>query len=306
MRTPVIDVFSDRISPLLPKGAEVSIKLELFQQAGSFKARGALLGIDRLDDAGSAAGVVAASGGNHALAVAWAAQAAGVAATVCMPKAADPVRIEGCRAFGATVHLMDDIAAAFAQAQRLANTEGRAMLHPFEGEHMTLGAATCGAEYGEDRPDREIFVIPVGGGGLIGGMACAIKAQIPGAEVWGVEPVGADSLGRSIASGQPETLETVATIADSLGSPFALPLSLGVAKATVDGMVTIEDDEMRRGMLHLYDALKIMAEPACAASLAAILGPLRSRCEGRKVGIIACGSNISLERFATLTEPVRA
>lgn len=302
LRTPVVDLTSDRIASVLPTGAEVAIKLELFQQAGSFKARGVLLGIDGLNDSDRRAGVVAASGGNHALAVAWAAKAAGVSATVCIPKTADPARIEGCRAFGADVRLMDDIAAAFDEAQQLSTNDGRAMLHPFEGAHMTLGAATCGAEYAEDRPDRDIFVVPVGGGGLIGGMATGIKQLLPKAEIWGVEPVGADTMSRSFASGVPESIAAVDTIADSLGSPFALPHSFAVARETVDGLVRIEDDDMRRGMGLLADALKIMAEPACAASLAAILGPLRDRCEGRRVGIIACGSNIGLARYTTLTQ----
>ena len=304
LRTPVVDLVSDRIRGLLPAGAEVSIKLELFQQAGSFKARGALLAIDQLNSGERAAGVIAASGGNHALAVAWAAQAAGVPAMVGMPRAADPVRIDGCRAFGAEIVLTETIGDAFAEMQRIADAEGRTVLHPFEGEHMTLGAATCGVEYVEDRPDSDMFVVPVGGGGLIGGIAAAVKQRLPGARVFGVEPVGADSLARSFASGRPETLEKVDTIADSLGSPYALPYSFAVARENVDGLVTVTDDALRHGMVQLYNALKIVAEPACAASLAAILGPLRDTCEGQRVRIIACGSNIGIDRFADLTRGV--
>ena len=180
VRTPVLPLTSDRVTEILPTGAQVSMKLELFQQAGSFKARGALLGIDRLDADQRAAGVVAASGGNHALAVAWAARASGVNAIVTMPKAADPVRVDGCRNFGADVRLMDDIAAAFAEMEKIAEGEGRTTLHPFEAEHMILGAATCGAELIADCPDLDLVVVPVGGGGLIAGMATAIKQVRPG------------------------------------------------------------------------------------------------------------------------------
>jgi threonine dehydratase len=159
-----------RWDDVLPDCAGVTLKLELFQQAGSFKARGAYLGINQLTGAQRKAGVVAASGGNHALAVSWAARAAGVDALITMPKTTDPVRIAGCEALGATVQLHDDMAAAFA-AMEAAAEGGRALMHPFEAACMVLGSATCGLEYCEQAPEIDIFVIPVGGGG----MSAAIK-----------------------------------------------------------------------------------------------------------------------------------
>lgn len=146
IETPVLPLTSARWDEVLPDCAGVSLKLELFQQAGSFKARGALLGIRALSEAGRAAGVVAASGGNHALAVSWAAKAAGVDALITMPKATDPSRIAGCEALGATVALYDDMASAF-DAMNAAAETGRALMHPFEAENMILGSATCGYEY---------------------------------------------------------------------------------------------------------------------------------------------------------------
>ena len=144
--TPMVALNSDRIVPFLPKSAAVSLKLELFQQAGSFKARGALLAIDALDDAGRQNGVTAVSAGNHALAVAFAAKSSGVSAKLVMPEYADSVRVEGCRAMGAEVVLTPDIHAAFSKVEEISKDEGRAFLHPFDSEYMTLGAATCGAE----------------------------------------------------------------------------------------------------------------------------------------------------------------
>ncbi len=297
--TPVLPLSSARWDGILPDCASVTLKLELFQQAGSFKARGAYLGISNLPEAGRAAGVVAASGGNHALAVSWAAQAAGVDALICMPAATDPARIAGCEALGATVTLHDDMAAAFA-AMNDAAGQGRALMHPFEAPHMILGSATCGAEYVDQAPDVDTFVIPIGGGGMISGMACAIKQMRPEATVIGVEPFGADSMTQSFAAGEPVRIDKAATIADSLGAPLAMPMTYAVARAYVDEIVRIEDVEMLRAMDIYQNVLRITAEPACAASLAAIIGPLKDRLSGRHVGIIACGSNISLARYGAL------
>lgn len=299
IETPVLPLKSARWDGLLPQGATVTVKLELFQQAGSFKARGALLGIRHLDADQRAAGVVAASGGNHALGVSWAAKAAGVDALIAMPKATDPARIAGCEALGATVTLHDDMAAAFA-AMNEAAAAGRALMHPFEADHMILGSATCGYEYATQAPQIDSYVVPIGGGGMISGMACAIKQMNPVATVIGVEPYGADSMSQSFAAGEAVRIEKVATIADSLGAPLAMPLTYGVARKYVDRIVKIDDHAMLEAMDLYQQNLRITAEPACAASLAAILGPLKDDLAGRQVGIIACGSNISLERYGAL------
>ncbi|WP_380054470.1 threonine/serine dehydratase [Falsihalocynthiibacter sp. SS001] len=295
IRTPSVRLSHDRIA-VLPEGSDVTMKLELFQETGTFKARGVLLAIAAMDDAARAAGVVAVSGGNHALAVAWGAKKSGISARVIMPKATDPARINGCRALGAEVELCDDIASAFERMDVLAQ-EGATPLHPFESPFMTLGAATVGREILADTPDLEAIVVPVGGGGLISGIARAVKLQNPEISVYGVEPFGANSMTKSLVAGSPQRIERVATIADSLGSPLAMPYSFKLAQMHVDEMVEISDDEMRSAMQRLFDGLKIAAEPACAASTAAIMGPLQSRLTGKKIGIIACGSNIGTARF---------
>ena len=152
-----------------------------------------------------------------------------------MPRATDPARIAGCEALGARVSLHDDMAAAFG-AMNVAAAQGRALLHPFEARHMVLGAAVCALEYVTQAPDLDTFVVPVGGGGLISGMACAIRQLRPDAQVIGVEPYGADSMFQSLAQGAPVTLDKIATIADSLGAPMALPYTFGVAQAHVAGL----------------------------------------------------------------------
>ena len=216
-------------------------------------------------------------------------------------KSADPIRVEGCKALGAEVVLADDVGQAFETVDRLVADEGRTMLHPFESPFMTLGAATCGLELAQSVEHLDYAIIPIGGGGLISGMAPAVRAVHSDCTIIGVEPFGADSMYRSFEKGEPVWLENVDTIADSLGAPMALPNSFAIAEEHVSEIVRIEDAAMREAMRRLMDGLKIMAEPACAAATAAICGPLRERLAGKSVAIIACGSNIGVEKFSRLT-----
>lgn len=300
IETPVVSLASDKLTGYLPAGAQMTAKLELFQQAGSFKARGALINVDALTPEQKQAGVTAVSAGNHALATAWAAKRGGVDAKVVMMEYADPVRIEGCRAMGAEVVLVPDVHTAFAEVERIKAEEGRSFIHPFEGKLTALGTATCGLEFIRQVPDMEAVVIPVGGGGLIAGMSRAIKLVNPQCAVYGVEPFGADSMHRSFASGKAETLEKVSTIADSLGAPMALPYSYGLARDHVDEIVRIEDEEMLKAGTLLFDALKLALEPAGAAATAAAMGPLKDRLAGKRVGVLVCGSNIGEGKVADL------
>ena len=301
IRTPILPLRSSKIAPYIPAGSELFLKLELFQHTGSFKARGACLGVDWLDDAQRRRGVAGFSGGNFALALAWAAQGADVPAKVVMSKTADPYRIQGCRDLGAEVVLVDGIAAALPMLDRIEAEEGRRILHPFNDLNMAYGAASCGAEMVEDMPPLDMVVIPVGGGGLIAGMAAAIRMMSPKTTIIGVEPEGADSLSRSFASGQPETLESIDTIADSLGAPMAMAQSMALARQNVDELITIPDSLMADTMLLMRHTLNLVAEPACTASLAATLGPLRDRAAGKRIGVLACGSNIGQDRFDSYT-----
>lgn len=299
LQTPVWRWQTGVVDSLNPQ-TEVWLKLELFQRTGSFKLRGALNCIQALDEAARRRGVVAASAGNHAVAVAHAARTAGTTAKLAMPRHASPVRVAACREQGAELLLTDTIHQAFALAQQLVADEGRSMVHPFDGPRTAEGTATIGLELMRQVRGLDAVVVPVGGGGLCGGIAAAVKQINPRAQVFGVEPFGADAMYRSFAAGRPVQLERVDTVADSLGAPYALDYSYGVCRRFVDEIVRVSDEEMAASMHHLFRDMKLVAEPAAAAATAALLGPLRERLEGRRVALIVCGSNIDAARFSEL------
>lgn len=301
VRTPNVSLKQTGLKDLLPKNCTATLKLELLQMSGSFKARGNLLSLMALTPDQLKNGVTAASGGNHALALAWAAKTLGTTAKIAIPKSADPIRIEGCKALGAELVLCESIIEVFPTMETIAAKEGRTIIHPFEGYGMSLGAATCALEMYSDNPDMEIAILPVGGGGLISGMSAALKLLNPAIKIYGVEPFGADTMYRSFQSGQPERIEKVDTIADSLGSPTALPYSFGLTKANVADIVRVSDDDLRNAMRLMNQNLKLMPEPACAASLAGAIGPLKSLGEDKNIALLACGANISLDKFVSLT-----
>jgi threonine dehydratase len=220
-----------------------------------------------------------------------------------MPKTANAARVALCRAYGAEVVLTDDVYAAFAEVERIQQDEGRTFIHPFEGELTVLGTATVGYELCNQVVDLEAVIVPVGGGGLIAGIACAVKQMQPRCKVYGVEPEGADSMSRSFKTGSPQKLERVATIADSLAAPYALPYSFDMARRFVDDIVTVSDDAMQRAMGLLFAEMKLAVEPAGAAATAALSGPLRERLEGKRVGLIVCGTNIDLATFMRQATP---
>lgn len=300
IETPVVAWRGREIEAAVAPGTEVVLKLELMQLAGSFKARGALLNLMALDDDARARGVTAVSAGNHAIATAYAAWRLGVHAKVVMMKSASPFRVDACRGFGADIVLADDVQAAFAMVDDLVEREGRALIHPFEGARTALGTATMGLELMRQAPGLDAVIIPIGGGGLSAGASTAIKLVDPSVDVFGVEPEGADSMHRSFAAGEPRSIDAVRTIADSLGAPFALPYSFGLVRRNVDALVKIDDDQMCRAMAMLYREVKLAVEPAGAAATAALLGPLKERLAGKRVGLIVCGSSIDIDRFAEL------
>jgi threonine dehydratase len=296
IRTPVLRCRS--LEDYVGEVFEIHAKLEFLQRTGTFKPRGALSVMLGLDSQQKEAGVTAVSAGNHAIATAFAARAVGTSAKVVMIMNANPLRVERCRDFGAEVVLADDVHSAFDVAEEIQNKEKRFFVHPFEGSDVVLGTATVGLEICEQVPDLDAIIVPIGGGGLCAGISSAVKQLKPRCEVIGVEPVGADSMHRSFASGEPESIEKVATIADSLGAPFALPISYELCKENVDELVLVSDDELKETMGLLFRELKIAVEPACAASTAALIGPLSGRFSGKKVVTVMCGSNIDWQTFA--------
>lgn len=295
--TPVWQWQDRDLAEIVGRDTEVLLKLELFQHTGTFKPRGALNVMLGLDAAVLACGVTAVSAGNHAIAVAFAAKLLGTTAKVVMPKSANPLRVARCGDYGAEVILVDDVTAAFARVEEIQQEEGRTFVHPFEGPLTCAGTGTVGLEFAEQAGAMDAVLVPIGGGGLIAGMAAAIKQVQPRCQVIGIEPVGADSMARSLASGKPERIEKVRTIADSLGAPYATPYTFGLCQRFVDEVVLIEDDEMRRGMALLFRSMKLATEPAGATATAALCGPLRERLRGKRVGVIVCGSNIDLATF---------
>ncbi|HEX4736440.1 MAG TPA: pyridoxal-phosphate dependent enzyme [Allosphingosinicella sp.] len=297
VRTPVHDWRGREIEALLAPGTRVNLKLELFQQGGTFKARGAISKMLRLSPEELARGVCAVSAGNHAIAAAYAAAALGTTAKVVMMGSANPARVATCRALGAEVVIAPDGRTAFEMVEAIARDEGRTFIHPFEGPYTALGTATLGMEWLEQVPDLEAVIIAIGGGGLCGGASAAIKLLKPDCLVFGVEPTGSDTMTRSFAQGSPIDHAEVRTIADSLAPPFALPYSFGLCRRNVDDIVLVDDDQIRAAMALLFREMKLAAEPAAAAATAALVGPLRDRLAGKKVGVLVCGSNIDFDTF---------
>ena len=293
--TPVVRCAA--IERVIGGGTQVIAKMEFLQRTGTFKARGALATLHGLTADQLKQGVTAVSAGNHAIAVAYAARELGATAKVVMVSSANPSRIEGCRAFGGEVVLAENVHDAFALAERIQREEGRYFVHPFEGRSVALGTGTVGLELCEQVDDFDALIVPIGGGGLIAGIANAVKQLRPGCEIIGVEPEGADSMYRSLEAGEPQAIEKVTTIADSLGAPFAMPFSFELVQRNVNRLALVNDDELRRTMGFLFRAMKLAVEPACVASTAALLGPLRDELRGKRVVLVMCGSNIDWDTF---------
>jgi threonine dehydratase len=296
LRTPVVRC--PAIESELGDDTEVFAKLEFLQRTGTFKARGALATLYALTNKELEKGVTAVSAGNHAIATAFAAQAVGTTAKVVMIHTANPSRVAACESYGAEVVMADDVHQAFKVAQKIRDEEGRYFVHPFEGRSVALGTGTVGLEICEQIEKIDALIIPVGGGGLVGGISNAVKQLCPDVEIIGVEPEGADSMHRSFASGEPESIAKVTTIADSLGAPFAMPYSFELTRRNVDRLAMIDDQQIRNTMGFLFQSMNIVVEPACAATTAALLGPLRDSLQGKRVVLLMCGSNIDWDTFS--------
>lgn len=295
VRTPMMRCAG--IEDLLDDGTIVYGKLEFLQRTGTFKARGALAVLRALDREKLAVGVTAVSAGNHAVATAYAARAYGTHAKVVMIDGANPVRVAATRDFGAELVMAPDAHSAFDMAETIRKDEGRYLVHPFEGPEIAAGTGTIGLEICEDCAEFDAIVVPVGGGGLIAGLAAAVKQLRPTCEVIGVEPEGADSMHRSFAAGEPKSIDSVRTIADSLGAPFAMPYSYALCRDNIDRLAKVTDAELKRAMGILFQRMKFAVEPACAASTAALLGTLRKSLSGKRVVLVFCGSNIDWLTF---------
>ena len=273
------------------------LKLELFQKTGSFKARGVLNALAGLSAAERARGVVSISAGNHAQALAWGATSLGIRSTIVMPATAVQSKVDATRSYGGEVLLTsEDLLATCLQVQ---HERSLTLVHPFDDRHIIAGAGTVGAEIVDDLPDVDVVIVGCGGGGLLSGVAAAVKQHKPSARVIGVEPRGANGMIQSLAAGHAVKLASVSTIADGLAAPFAGVRNLAHVQAFVDEMVEVDDDEILDALRFLIARAKVVAEPAGAASTAALLsGRLQISPNARVVAVVS-GGNVSLDRLRT-------
>ncbi len=286
--------FSDRT------GAEVYLKLENMQRTGAFKIRGASNKIQQLSDAEREAGVVTASAGNHAQGVALAATRAGVSSTVVMPEYAPISKVKATEGYGANVVLHgEDYDAAAARAHEIEREEGRVYVHAFDDPDIMAGQGTIGLEILEDCPDVETVVVPIGGGGLISGIATAVKAKTD-ARVVGVQAEGASSVVPSLAKGERVELDRVDTIADGIATRSVGERTFEVIRERVDEVVTVPDEAIASAVVAALERSKALVEGAGAVSLAAVLEREFDYDEGEVVVAAMCGGNIDLNVLTTV------
>jgi threonine dehydratase len=302
LTTPVRLLHDYALARAVGDATSVWLKEELFQRTGSFKPRGALTVMLDLDATALSRGVTGVSAGNHAISLAYSAQKLGTTARVVMPKTANAFRIQVCRELGADVELVDNVHAAFARVREIEASEGRTFVHPYEGPKTALGTATVGLEFIDQvtaaGDSLDAVLVASGGGGLSAGVACAVKQMSPSTAVYVIEPEGADTMHRSFETGEPQAIDAVRTIADSLGAPRAEPYSFALNRMFVDDVVLVSDAQIRDGMRLLFRSAKLAVEPAGAAALAALMYPMRERLDGKRVGLIVCGANTDPATFA--------
>lgn len=279
-------------------GVRLDLKAEVFQRTGSFKARGALNKVLSLSEADRARGVITVSAGNAGAAVAFAAASVGVPGTVVMPATAVPSKVAACRAYGADVVLTDgDLVECYLAT--MAET-GRVAVHPFDDPAVVAGAGTVGLEIVEEVPDAELVLVPVGGGGLISGVAAAFAALAPGVRVIGVEPENADVMTRSLQAGHPLRLPTARSVADGLAAPMSGAVTVAHVQAFVDRVVRVSDEDILRALALAIQHTKLVLEPAAAAPLAALMTGALDLAAGTRVVSVASGGNVDLSLLGRL------
>lgn len=281
-------------------GYDVRLKAELLQKTGSYKIRGPLYKLTRLDAEERARGVICSSAGNHAQGVAFAAAIHDVRAVVVMAENATPAKIEATRAYGAEVVLHGQIwDEANARALELAESEGLSMIHPFDDLELIAGQGTLGLEIVEDVPEVDVVVVPIGGGGLISGVSSAVKQVRPQTRVIGVESSGAPAMQRAFAEGQgsPVTLDGVDTIIDGLRVRRVGVHTAAIVRALVDDIVTLPDEDIFDGLVWTMERCKLVPEGAAAAPVAALLGGLVAAEPGATVVAVLSGGNVDLSRL---------
>ncbi len=283
-------------------GQQIYLKLENLQMTGSFKERGALNRIATLTPEQAARGVVAASAGNHAQGVAYHATKRGIRSLIVMPLATPLVKVTATRGFGAEVVLHGaNYDEACEEATRLCAAEGMTFIHPFDDAVVMAGQGTIGLELLEQVPQLEAVVVPIGGGGLIGGVACAIKESRPAIRVIGVQTSRLPSMVAAVESHRPVTLEPATTIADGIAVRRAGDVTLPVVERYVDEIVTVDEDEIASAILVLLEREKTLAEGAGATALAALLQK-KTSLNGAHTAVMVCGGNIDVTLLSRIIE----
>jgi threonine dehydratase len=277
-------------------GVALQLKCECFQKTGSFKPRGALNKILSLSAADRARGLVTVSAGNHAQAVAWAARHVGAPCVVVMPTGAPRSKLAAVRGYGAEVVLHDDRATLFDKLHEVEAERGLTFIHPFDDPVVLAGAGTVGLEIVEDVPDVAVVIVPVGGGGLLGGVASAIKALAPRARIVAVELEAGPGLGPALAAGKPVPSPRPDTLADGMTPPFVGALPLAIAREAVDEIVTVTEAEIIEGIMLLMTRAKLYVEGSGAAATAALVAGKVKAPAGARVVAIVSGGNVDPDR----------
>ena len=278
----------------LPKQCELYLKTENLQETGSFKLRGAYYKISQLTEEEKSRGIIACSAGNHAQGVAMAATQSGIQSLICMPDGAPISKVEATKQLGAEVRLVkgayDD---AYATALQLQEDTGATFIHPFDDDEVIAGQGTIGLEILDELENPDAVVVPIGGGGLISGVAYAIKHLNPNVKIYGVQAAGAASMVKSQQEGTPITLDQAETFADGIAVKHPGDITYQLVEQYVDEIVTVSEDEIAAAILALIEKQKVIAEGAGAVSVAAVLFH-KLPVEGKKVVCIVSGGNIDV------------
>lgn len=281
-------------APKLKPGTELYLKTENLQITGSFKVRGAYYKMSQLTEAEKSRGVVACSAGNHAQGVALAAQKNGIKAVICLPDSAPISKVEATKSYGAEICLVEGVYDdAYAKALQLRETEGYTFIHPFDDPDVIAGQGTIALELSEQIPDLDAVIVPIGGGGLISGIAYTIKSLNPNVKVYGVQASGAPSMLNSIHDAQIEKLDSVFTIADGIAVKQPGSLTYDICSKYVDEIVTVTDDEISAAILALMEQHKLVTEGAGAVAVAAAMFG-KVDLEGKKTVCLLSGGNIDV------------
>lgn len=290
-------------APNIKKGTNVYLKTENLQVTGSFKIRGSYFKISQLSDEEKANGVIACSAGNHAQGVALAATKNGIKSLICLPDGAPISKVEATKRFGADVCMVkgvyDD---AYKKALELKDEKGYSFIHPFNDPDVIAGQGTIGLEILEQLPNADVVVVPIGGGGLIAGVAYTIKQLNPNCRVYGVQAAGAPSMENSILGGEIKTLKKVQTIADGIAVKTPGDITYDIVKNYVDGIVTVSDDEIALAILTLLEKQKLIAEGAGAVPVAAVMSGKIPDIENKNVCCVVSGGNIDVTILSRVIE----